>query len=290
MKQFLKHIYYIYKITFDSFVSILSVLLLSSFNRTTILKKLIKKLKQNDECVIMGNGPSLLNELENSNDKLTNKDIFVVNFFCFTRYFEIIKPFGYVLLDPELFNYSNDKIMEQKVQDLISKLNQVNWNLLLCLPYGNRNSLIYKSIKNKHLYFFEFNAVPLNGINKINHFLFKYNLGMPMPQTVIIAAIFLALNMNYKKCHLYGVEQSWLKDLTINNKNEIMVGLEHFYPIANSDNHQSGVAENRSLSEFLFSQAIVFKSHMELNKYSIYKGSLIINYTPGSYIDAYARN
>jgi hypothetical protein len=290
MKNLLKQIYYVYKNTFDTFVSILSVLLLSSFNRTIILKKLIKKLKQKDECVIMGNGPSLLNELAESNDKLTNKDIFVVNFFCCTRYFEIIKPFGYVLLDPELFNFSNDIIMEQKVHDLISKLNQVNWNLLLCIPYGNRNSLIYKSIKNKHIYIFEFNAIPINGVNKINNLLFQYNLGMPMPQTVIIAAIFLALNMNYKKCHLYGVEQSWLKDLSINNKNEIMVGLDHFYPISNVDNYQSGVAENRSLSEFLFSQAVVFKSHMDLNKYSIYKGSLIINHTPGSYIDAYTRN
>lgn len=283
MKNFLKYIYYVYNTTFETLISIISVLLLSSFNRTIILKKLIKKFKQNDECIIMGNGPSLLNELSEFNDKHSNKDIFVVNFFCSSEYFQIIKPFGYVLLDPDLFNYANDKTMEQKVHELISSLNQVNWNLLLCIPYGNRNSLIYKSIYNKHISIFEFNSIPLKGVDKIKHFLFKYNLGMPIPQTVIIAAIFLALNMNYRKYHLFGVEQSWLKNLSINNKNEIMVGLDHFYPIS------SKVDENRSLSEFLYSQSVVFKSHMDLNKYSIYKGSLIINHTPGSYIDAYTR-
>jgi hypothetical protein len=61
------------------------------------------------------------------------------------------------------------------------------------------------------------------------------------------------------------------------------VGLPHFY--RGSDKTR----ENRTLSEFLLSQASVFSSHMRLQKYAKAQGNLIINHTPDSYIDAYER-
>jgi hypothetical protein len=93
----------------------------------------------------------------------------------------------------------------------------------------------------------------------------------------------LAIKLQYEICHLYGVEHSWLKDLKINDKNQVTVGLEHFYKDSNLTD------EKRVLSEFLLSQVRLFKSHMKLQNYSHYLGIKILNHTSGSYIDAYER-
>jgi hypothetical protein len=285
MKFLFKKLYFYYNIIIDTLVSIISILFFSSFSSRKSMFLCSIKYKRNDECIVMGNGPSLSDLMTLYNFQFVNKDVLAVNFFCFSDFFLTVKPSFYVLLDPDLFNNCSDKLMESNIRDFIEKINRVSWDMALFIPSGKRNSLIINSLKNDKIDVIEFNSTPISsGIAELDNFLFKNNLGMPMPQSVIIAGVFLALNLKYKKCHLFGVEQSWLKHLSINNNNEILVGLNHFYP-------SSGVVdETRSLSEFLLSQSILFRSHNKLNEYAEYLGSSIINHTPESYIDAYPRH
>lgn len=285
MKFFFKRLYFYFNIIIETLVSVISILFFSSFSVSKSMILCSNKYKRNDECIVMGNGPSLIDLMTIHNIQLSNKDILAVNFFCLSDFFFAIKPSFYVLLDPDLFNNSSNKLMDSNIRDFIEKFNQVSWDMILFIPSGKSNSLIINSLKNDKIDVIEFNSTPIScGIASLDNFLFKNNLGMPMPQSVIIAGVFLALNLKYKKCHLFGVEQSWLKHLSINKNNEILVGLNHFYPSLGQ------VDETRSLSKFLLSQSILFSSHNKLNEYSEYLGSSIINHTPDSYIDAYPRH
>jgi hypothetical protein len=229
----------------------------------------------------MGNGPSITSLLESNFQDIVEKDIFVVNFFCSTKYFEKVKPSFYVLLDPNLFVVSSP--LESKIDEMIDKFNEVSWQMVLFIPSNAKHSLILKRVRNHKLIIVFFNSTPIEGIVILENCLFKRNLGMPMPQTVINASIFLAINLKFRIIHLYGVEQSWLKYLSVSNDNKVSVGLHHFY----SGDDKTG--ENRTLSEFLLSQVAVFKSHMRLQVYAKNHGISILNHTPGSYIDAYDR-
>lgn len=231
----------------------------------------------------MGNGPSLTSLFENNLDEISDKNIFAVNCFCLTNYFELVKPSFYVLLDPMIFEESVSENAKNHINELIAILNDISWQMVLFIPSKFNHSSLLKYFKNRKLIIVPFNSTPIHGITSLENYLFKRNFGMPMPQTVINATIFLAINMKFNIIHLYGVEQSWLKYLSVSNDNEVSVGLPHYY--SGSDKTE----ENRTLSEFLLSQAATFKSHMRLQKYAKYCGTRILNHTPGSYIDAYER-
>lgn len=283
MKNNIKNIYLFTTNMFHTIVSLLSVLFFSSIRCNKKIKKCINKYKKFNECIILGNGPSLTSFLENNLDETSDKNIFAVNFFCNTKYFEIIKPSYYVLLDPQLFAKSSTEDMQINLEKLVSKLNIIFWPMVLFIPYRFKQSKLLKSLNSLNLTIVHFNDTPINGIKRVENYLFNRNLGMPISETVINATIFLAINMKFKTIHLYGVEQSWLKFLSINNDNQVSVGLPHFY----SGSDKTG--EIKSLSVFLFSQAKVFKSHMRLQEYAKYHGNRILNHTPDSYIDAYER-
>ena len=90
----------------------------------------------------------------------------------------------------------------------------------------------------------------------------------------------------YDIINLYGVEQSWLKHLSVTNDNQVNVGLPHFYT-GPSDLGRHSTLD--TLSTFLSTQVACFASHMRLAKYARYMGLKIRNHTPGFYIDAYER-
>lgn len=283
MKNHLKKFYFICTNLTNSIISIISVLLFSSFRSNKMINQCSKKYKKFKDCIIMGNGPSLSSFLEKNLDELLDKNIIAVNFFSTTEYFERVRPSFYVLLDPSLFSNSLPVEFEAQIKELTSKLNSITWQMVLFIPSRFQDSLLVQQLNNNYLVVIPFNYTPISGFKSIENYFFKRNLGMPLPETVINASIFLAISLKFKSIHLYGVEQSWLKHLTVDSENKISVGLPHFY--SGSDN----TAENRSLSEFLFSQSKVFKSHMRLNEYAKHVGIQILNHTPGSYIDAYKR-
>ena len=286
MKYYLKKTYYLCTNVFNTIVSLLSVLLFSSYSCNKRMKQCEKKYKKVNECVVMGNGPSIMSLFENNYSVFFNKDIFAVNYFCSTNYFELVKPNFYVLLDPDIFAESPSGKAKQNIDTLIAKFNDISWEMVLFIPVNFKNTKLLEHFVNRKLTIVPFNSTPIHGIKSIENYLFKKDLGMPMPQTVINAVIFLAINMKYDIIHLYGVEQSWLKYLSVSNNNKVSVGLPHFY--GGSDD----IGEHRTLrtlSAFLLTQAAAFKSHMRLQEYAKHNGKRILNHTPGSYIDAYER-
>lgn len=278
MKDNLKKIYIYTSTVFTTIVSLLCVLLFSSFGANKMMRRCVRKHKSFDDCVVLGNGPSIKSLFDTDYSQLANKNIFVVNFFCLTDYFDLIKPNFYTLLDPNIFRGRLPNL-----DALVEKLNAISWEMVLFVPVSYKKSEFLTRLTNSKLIIIPFNSTPVSGLQTIENFLFKNNLGMPMPQTVINAVIFLAINLGHNVINLYGVEQSWLKHLSVDNNNKITVGLPHFY--SGSD----VTSENRSLCAFLLSQAATFKSHMRLQDYAQHNGQRILNHTPGSYIDAYER-
>ena len=286
IKRFLKRTHYSATKLIDTSVSVVSVLLFSSFRVNKTMRECIEKYKKFNECVVMGNGPSITTLLEKKNSDLVNKDIFAVNYFCLTSYFDSVKPNFYVMLDPNLFLDDLSVDGNMQVIELVNKFNEITWEMVVFIPVKFKNSKLVESFSNKKLIVVPFNSTPVKGLKMIENMLFESNLGMPLPQTVINAVIFLAINLKFDIINLYGVEQSWLKYLHVNNDNQVNVRLEHFYGGSDSLGRHSTL---NTLSAFLYTQAACFESHMRLQEYARYSGERIFNHTPGSYIDAYER-
>ncbi|MCL1095727.1 hypothetical protein [Shewanella kaireitica] len=268
------------------YASVFSLLKVIFFSNVFLgLKKTF--LRKSDECVVLGNGPSINSAFEENISFFNDKDIYVVNYFALTKYFDYLKPSCYVLLDPLLFpNSSSDLESNNKLNDLINALNDVSWDLTIYVPYKFKGSIIFSKFDNRNLEFTFFNSTPIDTGTRLNYLFYSLSLGMPTPQTVINAAIFIAVNNEYSKIHLFGVEQSWIKDLSVSDNNEISVSLDHFYAGQSSLGRHSSL---NTLSAFLHTQFLCFKSHEILNQYAIHRNVMIFNRTPNSYIDAYRK-
>ena len=183
-----------------------------------------------------------------------------------------------------IFSSKPPEHISENVKGMISRFNEVSWRMNLFVPARYKKSKLLNSISNELVHIVTFNNTPVKGNQYLENILFRFNYGMPLPETVILATIFLAINHGYKYLNIHGVEQSWLKYLKVDDENRVSVALPHF------DEDSGEISVKGTLSEFLYSQARVFQSHSRLEQYANYRGSKIVNYTPDSYIDAYERS
>lgn len=282
MKRQLKRLYNSAVQLCNTAVSLLSVVIFSSFK----CNKMINSIKHDiisADCVVLGNGPSLKECLNNHIEVLDQKDLIAVNNFCFSEYFMILKPKYYILADPQFFDckYSNEAVNLQ--EDFLREIDKTNWGLFLFLPYQARKSTFVEKI-NKHEFIkiIYYNITPINCFSSIECWLFCHNLGMPIAQNVTCAAAFIMINLGYRCIYMLGIDHSWLKNFYVNDNNEIVFGDHHFY--GNSE-----IKRGYSLGEWLLQLSITFNTHQRIHNYAIKKGTRIYNSTYGSYVDAYER-
>lgn len=278
MKELCVYLYNTVAVLLKFIVSALSVLLFSSFRANNAMAEIRRKITRH-ECVVFGNGPSLGKLINHYSDLIHDSDVIALNYFCNTHFFRVVKPQYYILLDPQLFA----KPYIPDVQMLIENISSIDWDMILFLPTKNRRSGIENEIKNNRVRICYYNSTPVEVCASIDKFFFKFNLGMPWPETVIVAAIFQMINLHYDVIHLFGVEQSWLKMIRVDDNNHLTIGLEHFYGVTDEDKSK------KYLHVFLESQARAFKSNVRLSEYAESIGVKVINHTPNSYLDAYKK-
>jgi hypothetical protein len=261
------------------------IVLMSSFS-TAIKTKEILEFKQFSRCCILGNGPTLINAIRDSEVILEECDIFCVNMFCMYEGFATIKPAFYFLVDPDYFHPHNEFI-ENEVTNLIFKLNnEVTWKMYLMVPNTAWKSNFITELRNPNIEIRYLNITAVDGFEGFRHFIYKYRMGMPRCQTVINCALTTAINMQYEVAYLYGADHSWTRDLRVDDNNVVCYGDRHFY--------EKGLKVHRYAQEFnmytmLTAFANMFKSHYLIEDYARYKCVKILNCTKGSFVDAYNR-
>lgn len=271
---------------FNSIQSIIFVLVFSKF-------KIDKYTKQNEQCIFMGNGPSLKDLLEKNLDFIRNKDIFVSNDFAKTKEFSIVKPNNYVIADPAYFINQVSKDINDRVELVYKSLNNVDWNITIYVPHKYQKVITCK-IKNNNIIIKSFNHTPIKGYRFLEFILFKYRLGMPIVQNVLVAILTIAINLKYEKIFLWGAEHSWMKYIVINSKNQVCVEDHHFYSCNKTQNEPKVLWYNKdntitNMEEILIAFSLMFKSYYVIDKYAKKNNVKIINQTYGSLIDAFER-
>lgn len=280
--------------------SVIKTIILSKFK---VLKYLKYDFKINDELLILGNGPSLKTDAEKLLQFKEKKDCLGVNYFAASQLFEVFKPAKYVIVSGEywkgdvLSKWHNDrmKLFEEMI-------NRCNWEMILYVPAIAMNDKNWqlKMKTNSKIKIRYINLTPLEGSPNLVYPLLKNFLGLPRPHNVIVPSIVVGLNCGYSKIYLSGVDHSWLEEVSVDEKNNVLIGQKHFYG-SEFKNRSSllsdkkkpvywdGSGKSRKLHEVLLKFYFAFRSYWELNELSkIYK-SKIINLTENSYIDAFER-
>lgn len=282
----LKHIQEFLSALFSSLMSLIKILISS---------RPVSKLpsRKNDTCVILGNGPSLETSILEAGEILYQSDLICVNFFPLTHLFEQLKPRFFVACDSILWDKTFTSDLVVKSEKMFEQINSiVDWDFYLFMPRISKNKGDWhqRISTNKNIHVHYYNLTPVEGLKKINFYLYSFGLGMPRPHNVLIPSIVHAINLQYKRIFLLGVDHSWLSEIKTNDDNKVMVGQNHFYDDNTTKNQiRKSKTESMKLHEVLETFATVFRGYYELNDFSKTKNINIINSTPNSFIDAFNR-
>ena len=250
----------------------------------------INKIKDSNECIVIGNGPSLNELLEKKINFFENKELIVVNDFSLSDFYIKLMPSNYVIVDPSYWDFNI--ILESKKEALENIKNKTNWDLNLIFPIDAKNVMqeYFKNNDNIKIYFFPNISISSSKENKIIYFLFKLYLANPLIQNVLVFSIFVGINMNFNKIYLIGSEHSWLKSLIVNSKNVVCSKDDHFYAI--DEKIKPFLTYNGfeyKLHNLLTDFSKMFQGYHEIAIFAKFRSCEIVNLTEESYIDAFKK-
>lgn len=279
MKTTCKKIYKFVTVLLEMFVFVLSVTLFSSFGVGRSFKNIQKTLFFDYDVHILCNGPSLKDVICKQDFKGLN--LLAVNYFALTDAFITLKPNYYIILDPNLSRRSSNQLEQRN--KLIEAIAKVSWKMILFVPRDISKDWLEKMKHNECVKIIKYNQTPVSGFRGISHYIYKKSLGMPLPQNVLNAAIFCAINAGFKHIYLYGAEHSWMKNFDVDEStHRVYLNDGHFYKSENIRYMPKG-----SYKKWLRWIYLMMNSHDMLREYANYRGVTILNRTPNSFIDAY---
>jgi hypothetical protein len=283
----IEKLYFVITNLAQTFVSVIRIIFL------TRIKKFSKVQINYEDLLILANGPSLNSSIEKHLYFTKNKELLCVNFFPNTSYFENLKPRHYVISAPELWREDAIEPYPKLSSELFSNLaKKTNWQLFMWIPYQAKK---YKNWRthlnsNPNIKISYYNPTPIEGFNWFKRLCFDLQLGMPRPHNVLIPSLMLAIKMGYKNIYIWGADHSWLKEISVDENNRVLVNQKHFYDEnISKPQPMNKLKGTRKLYEVLQKFIYAFKGYFEIDYYAQKKGINIYNATPGSYIDAFKR-
>lgn len=245
------------------------------------------------KCIILGNGPSLKESISKYSNELKKTPLVCVNGFVVTDIFEELKPTYYVILDPQ---YWAD-VPHVIIQDIFNKLNEkVSWDMNLLVPTIARKSkqlnLLQK--KNKHIKVHYFNYTVFNGFTGLAHFFFKKNMAAPQCQNVIVASLFLSINIGFKDIYLLGADHTWHQNLHVNEKNQLCLKDVHFYDNQETITYLPYYTDEQETKVFKMHEILTlwsktFYGYEVIKNYGLSRKASIYNASEISFIDSLER-
>lgn len=167
---------------------------------------------------ILLNGPSLKKSLQYLERDKT--DVCMVNYAVSTELYEQMKPEFICLADPVFF------IMNRKIYNYYKRIKEVNPEQIIYYPsYAKINSLKKEKLQFKRVY----TTDSLYDVDKYSLTLLEKNLMAPFFINVAILALYVGIQLGYKKIYLHGADINDFKNLVINEDLRVEILDSHYY-------------------------------------------------------------
>lgn len=282
MPLYEKHIQPFYTLL-DTCFSVVRILSQSKFRKTSPMTR------EHDKCLILGNGPSLINTLENNKDRFNDYDLIAVNFFATSPEYVKYRPGKYVLCDPAFWSDSLSEELSPKVSQFYMTIAKVTeWPLELYLPYQAKKCDAIKEIfvNNTLVAIKYYNKTKFEGWGQ--NAVYRKQWGMPRAQNVLNAALMLAVHSKYKQIYLAGADNDWIRNIWVDEENTVRINDTHFYDYKEMMQHAKnfGMPIDEAVLCFYFA----FSTYKRICEFAKRNGVTIINTTPLSYIDVFEKN
>lgn len=270
---------------FSTGLSVLKILIRSRFTARL-------PLADEETCIVLGNGPSLKRSLKEHPAFFKKHPLICVNSFSITEDYTELKPMYYVMLDPGFWMGSGE-LVNTTIEGLKTK---TTWPLYLLVPPRAAMSSLLTNLEkqNSNIKIVYFNYTVFTGFKRIAHFFFKKNLAMPQSQNVLVASLFLGVNIGFRKMYAVGADHTWHEHLHINEDNVVCIKHIHFYDQEEKVTYVPFYKAIHSKEVFKMDEIFqlfgkTFYGYMVLNDYAKSRNCEILNASEISFIDAFKR-
>jgi len=283
-----------YNLLIVALESVINFFIVLILNIKTIFQR--NRFPKGEEYIqIIGNGPSLNDDLPKIFETSKSCETLVVNTFANSDLFDELKPRYYVIVDPYFFFPENRQrhieIQKKTIESLIAK---TSWELNLLIPANAVNSVIVKQLKlrNTNIKVIPIKNIPtIGGFKFLNQFFFKLNLANPFFANVLVAAIFFCIKMNFKNILIWGADHSWHHDFYLGKDNILYTPERHFFDkdkkIGIPYTNEAGVPMR--FDEVLLMLARGFREYHMIRKYADSLKVNIANLSSNTWVDAFNR-
>jgi len=256
--------------------------------------KSVEFFKNKPNLVVLGNGPSMDEDVGRLLDARADHDFFCVNNFAVSDLYEKFKPNKYLFMDDYFF--SDESHLDWKLQreKTFSYINEkTRWPLQVFVPAQADVEIIKKSITNTNIEFVKFCSTGYFSENlKYSFNLFDTGLFGPFQGNVLIYAIYLGIWSKYDRVKVFGADLSLHENVRVDQQtNDLYIEFKHFNNSVKRERFMKnpGKVEPFCMHEFMKLMAETFSAHNVLQDYAKSKGVEITNCSSYSLIDAYPR-
>ena len=260
-----------------------------------------------DRLVVLGNGPSLADDLPHLLDRAAAGpggdvpapdegpacDFLAVNYFACSEAFERLHPAYYVLSDPIFFRSSGQSERVAALYETLTR--KVTWPMTLYVQYYNPEGFDYRAaLPNERIRIVPYHTQPYRGFRWLEFRLYRRGLGSANFGTVVQHGEYVGLLLGYRELHLYGVDHTLTEGLTVDAENRLCRLERHFYDGGAAEARPMYVNATRpprpyTMASYMAELAELFRGHEVMRAYADWLGARIVNHTRGSMIDAYER-
>jgi hypothetical protein len=243
---------------------------------------------------VIGNGPSLENDIKILKKIPENSYVYAVNFFGISDEFFLVKPNRYVIVDRVFWSNSSREHFQELNNKLLSNLGKVNWPMLLLVaPEGV--DFYKKNIENVNINIKSLKLPTSPLLSPIIYkFFVKKRIFSPYIVNVLVTALWLAVIETKGVIFLIGADSDGFKNIKVNQiTNLVLTGNSYSSKITkeSSDkiNQPERTASQKSVAQRIYQHYLSFLSFEAVGEFAREEKCQIINKSSNSYIDCFER-
>lgn len=252
-----------------------------------------RKATSDRACLVLGNGPSLAEDLPRLDLHGRQFAVLSVNRFAESEIFESVRPELYVLADPAYWQADVSAAIRSMREGLYAQMKlRTTWPMRLVVPAKSRLLLSREFSGHPWITLEFFNATPVRGYAGFVHRMCDWGLGAPPAQNVLVAAVHVALCEGFGAIALLGADHSWHENLVVDAQGRVCLRDRHFYDP--SPQLRPWVMADRDSTPFTMDQLFralseMFRGYWVLRRHAATAGVRIGNASSVSYVDAFER-
>ena len=237
--------------------------------------------------IILANGPSLKDDFPNvySLVEETGSSVAVVNHFALSPHFKKLKPQYYLIADRVFFWERTDE-KNSAIYKVLN--NDVDWPMQFIIPIQEKR-FVENKITNPNITIVPLCILLYSGPNRYKYWVYKKGISVPSFVNISVMALYYALNMGAKEIYLYGVDHTFLREITVDDQNRLCSFDKHFYGNEMRIIPPKNDGTILRMKDFVYDKYLTFVEHDNIRGYADYLGAEIINCTRCSCIDSYTR-